>query len=278
MHPLATRKILTLLAVLLTAVCHGAPDQGFDAVDGPNVRVMRHEDGARTLFTRTPDNRTLTKKKFSANGRLIMLTIYRMDANGNPIGCKIFDGNKDLLFKVSYGYRKSDGQLVEERMFDARVTRKDPDTGKLTQVAVTRGHCKLQWKADWAMRWAALGVDYEMAGKDLIDSVALSSRICKVLGGTPPEGFNYELFLDEGSRARRVLALLPYGLLVAGWQLGATARHSDAVMQNLIGADVDAWEKLATEPSAGLHLYGKNEPRPGRKMGHITRISPKTGD
>jgi len=130
MHPLATRKILTLLAVLLTAVCHGAPDQGFDAVDGPNVRVMRHEDGARTLFTRTPDNRTLTKKKFSANGRLIMLTIYRMDANGNPIGCKIFDGNKDLLFKVSYGYRKSDGQLVEERMFDARVTRKDPDTGK----------------------------------------------------------------------------------------------------------------------------------------------------
>jgi 5-(carboxyamino)imidazole ribonucleotide synthase len=65
---------------------------------------------------------------------------------------------------------------------------------------------------------------------------------------------------------------------VAGWPLGATARHSDALMQNLIGADVDAWEKLATEPSAGLHLYGKNEPRPGRKMGHITRISPKTGD
>ncbi len=65
---------------------------------------------------------------------------------------------------------------------------------------------------------------------------------------------------------------------VAGWPLGATARHSDAVMQNLIGDDVNAWTALAAEASAGLHLYGKNDPRPGRKMGHITRISPKTGD
>ena len=47
------------------------------------------------------------------------------------------------------------------------------------------------------MRWVALDVDYEMAGKDLIDSVTLSSRICKALGATPPEGFNYELFLDD---------------------------------------------------------------------------------
>ncbi|MGD9668106.1 MAG: 5-(carboxyamino)imidazole ribonucleotide synthase [Hyphomicrobiaceae bacterium] len=65
---------------------------------------------------------------------------------------------------------------------------------------------------------------------------------------------------------------------VAGWPLGPTDRHSDAVMTNLIGADVDAWEKLAAENAAGLHLYGKNEPRPGRKMGHITRIGQKSGD
>lgn len=65
---------------------------------------------------------------------------------------------------------------------------------------------------------------------------------------------------------------------VAGWPLGPTDRHSDAVMTNLIGADVEAWEKLAAEPAAGLHLYGKNDPRPGRKMGHITRIAPKSGD
>ncbi len=67
-------------------------------------------------------------------------------------------------------------------------------------MPVTGGHVKCQWKADWAMRWAALGVDYEMSGKDLIDSVKLSSRICGALGGDPPEGFNYELFLDENGQ------------------------------------------------------------------------------
>jgi hypothetical protein len=133
MSCLTTWKTLTTAAVMLaTSVCGAAqkPSAEFDSVDGPNVRVMRHEDGARTLFTRTPDNRTLTKKKFSANGVMMMLTVYRMDSNSNPIGCRISDGQGNLLFKVSYGYRKSDGQLVEERMFDARVVRKDPNTGK----------------------------------------------------------------------------------------------------------------------------------------------------
>jgi hypothetical protein len=131
MNTLATWKTCAA-ALLATAVWASAqmPSPEFNAVDGPNVRVMRHEDGARTLFTRTPDNRTLTKKKFSANGVLIMLTVYRMDSGGNPIGCRISDGQGNLLFKVSYGYRKSDGQLVEERMFDARVVRRDPNTGK----------------------------------------------------------------------------------------------------------------------------------------------------
>jgi lysyl-tRNA synthetase class 1 len=59
------------------------------------------------------------------------------------------------------------------------------------------GLSKLQWKVDWAMRWVALGVDYEMAGKDLIDSVIQSGKIARVLGARPPEGFNYEMFLDE---------------------------------------------------------------------------------
>ena len=77
------------------------------------------------------------------------------------------------------------------------VTYADPDSGEAVTVPITGGHCKLQWKADWGMRWYALGIDYEMAGKDLIDSVRLSSRICRILGAEPPEGFNYELFLDE---------------------------------------------------------------------------------
>src|ERR1700691_2298086 len=77
------------------------------------------------------------------------------------------------------------------------VTWRDPDTRETFETAVKGGACKLQWKADWAMRWYALGVDYEMSGKDLIDSVKLSSRICRVLGSAPPETFTYELFLDE---------------------------------------------------------------------------------
>ena len=77
---------------------------------------------------------------------------------------------------------------------------KSEDGGR-TEVPVTGGHVKLQWKPDWAMRWTALDVDYEMSGKDLIESVRESSKVCRALGGTPPEGFNYELFLDiEGKK------------------------------------------------------------------------------
>src|SRR5438105_7876066 len=77
------------------------------------------------------------------------------------------------------------------------VSYDDPETRERVTLPVTGGHCKLQWKPDWAMRWFALGIDYDMAGKDRIDSVKLSGKICSVLGGTPPEGFNYELFLDD---------------------------------------------------------------------------------
>lgn len=72
----------------------------------------------------------------------------------------------------------------------------DSDKGRV-ETLVTGGACKLQWKVDWAMRWAALGVDYEMMGKDLVDSARLSEKICRVLGAVPPVGFAYELFLDE---------------------------------------------------------------------------------
>ena len=62
---------------------------------------------------------------------------------------------------------------------------------------------------------------------------------------------------------------------VAGWPLGPTERHSDAVMTNLIGDDVDGWQPLAAEPDTALHLYGKREARPGRKMGHVNRAEPR---
>ena len=92
---------------------------------------------------------------------------------------------------------------------------RDPDTGEAFETPVTGGQCKLQWKPDWAMRWVALGVDYEMAGKDLIDSVKLSSAIARALGGAPPEGFNYELFLDD--KGQKISKSKGNGLAIDEW-------------------------------------------------------------
>jgi lysyl-tRNA synthetase class 1 len=87
--------------------------------------------------------------------------------------------------------------MLERHPRKGTVVYLDPENGKKVETAVTGGRVKCQWKADWALRWTALGVDYEMCGKDLIDSVTLSSKICRALGGTPPENFIYELFLDQ---------------------------------------------------------------------------------
>ena len=89
------------------------------------------------------------------------------------------------------------------------------DDGKQVETPVIGGHCKLQWKADWAMRWAALDVDYEMSGKDLIDSVKLSGQVCRILSGRPPVGFTYELFLDE--RGEKISKSIGNGLSVEEW-------------------------------------------------------------
>ncbi len=105
--------------------------------------------------------------------------------------------------------------MIERHPQKGTVVYEDPETGEKVETPVTGGHVKCQWKADWAMRWTALGVDYEMAGKDLIDSVTLSSKICKALGGTPPEGFNYELFLDD--RGEKISKSRGNGLTVEEW-------------------------------------------------------------
>ena len=111
------------------------------------------------------------------------------------------------------------------------VTYIEPDTGEKIETEVTGGKVKCQWKADWAMRWTALGIDYEMAGKDLIDSVVLSSKICRTLGGTPPEGFNYELFLDD-----------------QGQKISKSKGN---------GLTIDEWLTYAPTTSLGLYMYQK---------------------
>ena len=88
---------------------------------------------------------------------------------------------------------------LERNVARGTIVYAEPD-GERVEVPVTGGHVKMQWKPDWALRWAALGVDYEMSGKDLIDSVTVSSKICKVLGAAPPVSLSYELFNDENNQ------------------------------------------------------------------------------
>jgi lysyl-tRNA synthetase class 1 len=131
---------------------------------------------------------------------------------------------------------------------DARagtITYDDPDSGERMTTLVTGGRAKLQWKPDWAMRWLALGVDYEMAGKDLIDSVKLSSEICRALGGTPPEGFNYELFLDE--TGQKISKSKGNGLTIEEWLRYASPESLSVFMYR--------------EPKAAKRLYFDVIPR-----------------
>jgi lysyl-tRNA synthetase class 1 len=91
----------------------------------------------------------------------------------------------------------------------------DPETGTRREQSALSGQAKAQWKVDWALRWVALGVDYEMAGKDLIDSVTQSGKIARALGARPPEGFNYELFLDE--EGAKISKTKGNGLTIEEW-------------------------------------------------------------
>jgi lysyl-tRNA synthetase class 1 len=102
-----------------------------------------------------------------------------------------------------------------ERHLDRRTIVFRDEDGELTEVPVTGGGVKMQWRPDWAMRWTALGVDYEMSGKDLVDSVRLSNQVARVLGGVPPEGFNYELFMDENNQ--KISKTKGNGLTMEDW-------------------------------------------------------------
>jgi len=104
---------------------------------------------------------------------------------------------------------------VIERDVDAGTIVYQREDGKKVETPVTGGAVKMQWKADWAMRWRALGVDYEMSGKDLIDSVKLSSQICRILGGTPPQNLTYELFLDQNGE--KISKTKGNGLSIEEW-------------------------------------------------------------
>ena len=120
----------------------------------------------------------------------------------------------------------------------------EDEEGRVEQSALG-GMAKLQWKVDWAARWVALGVDYEMSGKDLIDSVVQSSKIARVLGGPPPEGFNYEMFLDE-----------------KGEKISKSKGN---------GLSLEEWLRYGSEPSLAFYIYREPKKAKSLHLGVIPR-------
>jgi len=114
----------------------------------------------------------------------------------------------------------------------------DDEDGEEITLPVTGGRVKLQWKPDFGARWAALGVDFEMFGKDHGPNMGVYDRICEALGGRPPEHFVYELFLDE---------------------IGEKISKSKGN-----GLTIDEW--LTYAPTESLALYMFQKPRTAKKL------------
>jgi lysyl-tRNA synthetase class 1 len=171
--------------------------------------------------------------------------------------------------------------MEEVRPAQGTVIWRDPETGERFETPVTGGHVKAQWKADWALRWFALGVDYEMSGKDLIDSVRLSSAICRILGAEPPLSYTYELFLDE--HGQKISKSKGNGLTIEEWLRYAPPESLAQFMYNapprakrlyfdVIPRAVDEYlanrERLRAQPSPenpAWHIHGgavPNDPEP----------------
>jgi lysyl-tRNA synthetase, class I len=155
---------------------------------------------------------------------------------------------------------------------------RDPQTGEAFTTPVTGGKCKLQWKPDWAMRWYALGVDYEMAGKDLIDSVKLSGEIVRALGGVPPEGFNYELFLDE--KGQKISKSKGNGLTIDEWLTYASPESLSLFMYQKPTAAkrlyFDVIPRTVDDYLSFLDAYPRQEPKEqlGNPVWHIHNGEP----
>ena len=146
---------------------------------------------------------------------------------------------------------KKTGKVLEIPMLSM-----DKKTGKVVfdnngdkqESSILNGECKLQWKVDWAMRWFTFDVDFEMYGKDLTESAILSSKICRTLGKNPPNGFAYELFLDE-----------------KGEKISKSKGN---------GISIDEWLRYASPESLALYMY----PNPKRAKKLYSEVVPKTVD
>ena len=126
--------------------------------------------------------------------------------------------------------------IVEIKKKEGKIIYQNDD--RKIETEVINGKCKLQWKVDWAMRWYAFDVDYEMYGKDLIESAILSNKICQTLGKKGPNGFAYELFLDE-----------------KGEKISKSKGN---------GITIDQWLKYASPESLALYMY--QNPKRAKKL------------
>ncbi len=120
--------------------------------------------------------------------------------------------------------------------------------GDKLETNILDGNCKLQWKVDWAMRWFTFDIDFEMYGKDLTESAILSNKICKILGKKPPNGFAYELFLDE-----------------KGEKISKSKGN---------GISIEQWLRYASPESLSMYMY----PNPKRAKKLYSEVVPKTVD
>ncbi len=139
-------------------------------------------------------------------------------------------------------------KIDEYRPTSNSIVFTDPSNNKKTEVEITKGNCKLQWKVDWAMRWIALEVDYEMCGKDLTESVDLASKICQIMKAKPPINLIYEMFLDEN-----------------GEKISKSIGN---------GISVDEWLRYASQESLSLFMFQK--PKSARKL--FFDVIPKSVD
>ena len=146
---------------------------------------------------------------------------------------------------------KKTGKVLEIPLVDM-----NKKTGKVVfkhnderiETSILNGNCKLQWKVDWAMRWFTFDVDFEMYGKDLTESAILSNKICRALGKNPPNGFAYELFLDE-----------------KGEKISKSKGN---------GISIEQWLRYASPESLSLYMY----PNPKRAKKLYSEVVPKTVD
>jgi lysyl-tRNA synthetase class 1 len=209
----------------------------FGAANNARLRVFLDQFGFDYEFASSTDY--YTSGRFDAT-LLKMLAVYDkvMDIILPTLG-----PDRRATYSPFLPISKTTGVVLQVPMIRrdvaaGTVTYVDPDTDEEVTTPVTGGNVKCQWKADWAMRWAALGIDYEMAGKDLIDSVKLSGKICAALGGTPPEGFNYELFLDD-----------------KGGKISKSKGN---------GLTIDEWLRYASPESLSLFMY--REPKAAKRL------------